>query len=59
MTRPSDEPPAHVDPNAEIDTRAGGSVVCWFCRQRRDESVVVACERAGPGRVGCVAGGER
>ena len=59
--RPSDRDPAWRDPNAEVDTRAGGSVVCWFCRQRRDEEVVVACERGGPGRVGCVAarGGER
>ena len=58
--RPSDRDPAWRDPNAEVDTRAGGSVVCWFCRQRRAEAVVFDCENNGPGRIGCVAtGGKR
>lgn len=58
--RPSDQDPAWRDPNAEIDTRAGGSTVCLFCGERRPEEVVFRCEKNGSGREGCVAvGGER
>lgn len=61
-SRPSDEAPDWQRARDERQSDIADACTtdrCWTCKQERTTEEVVACEQAGPGRVGCLFGGER